>query len=55
MEYRDAYVRAMYPARNKLARYGSAYRMDVDLLRARLTHEHSAQLRDLLQQYGQYR
>ena len=55
MEYRDAYVRAMYPARNKLARYGSAYPMEVDLLRARLTREHSAQLRDLLKQYSQYR
>lgn len=55
MEYRDAYVRAMYPARNKLARYGSAYPMEVALLRARLTREHSAQLRDLLEQYSRYR
>jgi uncharacterized protein YecT (DUF1311 family) len=47
--YRDAYIDAMYPAKNKLAEYGSSYPMEVDLLRAKLTEKQIAALRDLLQ------
>ena len=32
--YRDAYMGAMYPAKNKQAEYGSIYPMEADLLRA---------------------
>jgi uncharacterized protein YecT (DUF1311 family) len=35
--YRDAYMDAMYPAKNKQAEYGSIYPMEADLLRAKVT------------------
>ncbi len=35
--YRDAYMDAMYPAKDKQAEYGSLYPMESDLLRAKLT------------------
>ena len=50
--YRDAYVDAMYPAKDKQAEYGSVYSMEVDLLRARLTKQQVAALKELLQQYS---
>src|SRR6266487_2511420 len=37
--YRNAYIDAMYPEKNKLAAYGSKFSMEVDLLRARLTQQ----------------
>lgn len=49
--YRDAYTDAMYPATDKQAEYGSMYPMEVDLLRAKLTQQHIAALRELLRQY----
>jgi uncharacterized protein YecT (DUF1311 family) len=50
--YRDAYLDAMYPAKDKQAEYGSMYPMEADLLRAKLTTQQVAALRDLLAQYA---
>jgi len=50
--YRDAYIDAMYSAKNKQAEYGSIYPMEVDLLRAKLTQRQVAALKELLQQYS---
>ena len=50
--YRDGYIDAMYPAEDKQAEYGSVYPMDVDLLRAKLTRQQIAALKELLQQYS---
>jgi uncharacterized protein YecT (DUF1311 family) len=50
--YRDAYLEAMYPAKDKQAEYGSMYLMEVNLLSAKLTRQQIAALKDLLQQYG---
>jgi uncharacterized protein YecT (DUF1311 family) len=50
--YRDAYIDAMYPAKDKQATYGSRYPMDVDLLRAKLIQQQTITLKDLLKQRG---
>jgi uncharacterized protein YecT (DUF1311 family) len=50
--YRDAYLDAMYPAENKQAEYGSAYPMEIALLRAKLTQIQIAALKDLSQRNG---
>ena len=50
--YRDAYMDAMYPAKDKQAEYGSIYPMEADLLRAKLTERQVTALKELLQQYG---
>ncbi len=50
--YRDAYMDAMYPAKDKQAEYGSIYPMEFDLRRAKLTQQQVAALKDLLEQYG---
>jgi uncharacterized protein YecT (DUF1311 family) len=50
--YRDAYMEAMYPAKDKQARYGSIYPMEADLLLAKLTQRQVRALKELLQQYG---
>lgn len=50
--YRDAYMEAMYPAKDKQAEYGSIYPMEANLLRARLTRRQVAALKELLQQYS---
>jgi uncharacterized protein YecT (DUF1311 family) len=50
--YRDAYIDAMYPAKDKQAEYGSIYPMEADLLRAKLTQQQVAALREMLQQYS---
>jgi uncharacterized protein YecT (DUF1311 family) len=46
--YRDAYLEAMYPAKDKRAEYGSIYPMDAALLTAKLTRQQIAALNDLL-------
>ncbi|HKD85268.1 MAG TPA: lysozyme inhibitor LprI family protein [Terriglobales bacterium] len=51
LAYRDAYIEATYPATDKQAEYGSMYLMDVNLLRAKLTQQHIADLEELLKQY----
>ena len=50
--YRDAYIEAMYPAKDKQAEYGSIYPMEVDLLHAKLTQQQVTALKELLQQYS---
>lgn len=50
--YRDAYMNAMYPAKDKQAEYGSIYPMESSLLRAKLTRRHLDELNDLIKQYG---
>ena len=45
LRYRDAYIEAVYPAKDKQLTYGTIYPMDVDLLSAKLTREHLAALR----------
>jgi len=50
--YRDAYIEAMYPAKDKQASYGSIFPMEADLLRAKLTHQQIGALQDLLKQYS---
>ena len=50
--YRDAYVEAMYPAKDKQVEYGSIYLMNVNLLRAKLTERQITEVRELLQQYS---
>lgn len=50
--YRDAYMDAMYPAKNKQAEYGSIYPMEADLLRAKLTQRQVTAVKELLQQYS---
>jgi uncharacterized protein YecT (DUF1311 family) len=51
--YRDAYMEAMYPAKDKQVEYGSIYLMEASLLRARLTERHTTELKELLQQYSE--
>jgi uncharacterized protein YecT (DUF1311 family) len=50
--YRDSYTDAMFSAKNKQGAYGSMFPMAVDLLRAKLTRQQIAALKDLLKQYG---
>lgn len=50
--YRDAYLEAMYPAKDKQAEYGSVYPMKADLLRAELTERQVSALNQLLKQYS---
>jgi len=50
--YRDAYMEAMYPAKDKQTEYGSAYPMEADLLKAKLTREQVAALEEMLKQYS---
>jgi uncharacterized protein YecT (DUF1311 family) len=49
--YRDAYIEATYPAKNKATEYGSIYPLEVALLRAKLTLRQLAALEDMLQHY----
>jgi uncharacterized protein YecT (DUF1311 family) len=49
--YRDAYIEATYPAKDKQAEYGSMFPMEVDLLAAKLTRQQTAALRELLSRY----
>jgi uncharacterized protein YecT (DUF1311 family) len=52
LAYRDAYMDAMYPAKNKQVEYGSIYPMEAALLRAKLTQRQVTALKELLQQYS---
>ena len=49
--YRDAYIEATYPAKDKATEYGSIYPLEVALLRAKLTQRQLAALEDMLQHY----
>lgn len=46
--YRDAYVEAMWPAKDKQTEYGTIYPMEADLLWAKLTLRHITDLKELL-------
>lgn len=48
--FRDAYLEATYPATDK-AEYGSMYPLQLALLRAKLTRQQTAALKDLLRQH----
>ncbi|MGB6833106.1 MAG: lysozyme inhibitor LprI family protein [Candidatus Acidiferrum sp.] len=50
--YRDAYMDAMYPAKDKQAEYGSVYPMEADLLKAKLTRQQVAAVEEMLKQYS---
>jgi uncharacterized protein YecT (DUF1311 family) len=49
--YRDAYIEATYPAKDKATEYGSMYPLEVALLRAKLTQRQVTALEDMLQRY----
>jgi uncharacterized protein YecT (DUF1311 family) len=49
--YRDAYMEAMHPAKDKQAEYGSICQLEANLLRAKLTHQQAASLKDLLKRF----
>jgi len=51
LTYRDAYVEAMYPAKDKQAEYGSNYPMEVALLTAKLNGRQTLALKELLRHY----
>jgi len=51
IKYRDTYIEAMYPAKDKQVEYGSIYPMEVDLLGAKLTRQQTTALREILKQY----
>ena len=53
IQYRDAYLDAMFPAEDKQAHYGSIFPMDFDLLHAELTQEQTKRLSKLIKQYDQ--
>ena len=45
--FRDAYLDAMYPAKDKQAEYGSIFPMEADMVRAKVTRQQIAALREL--------
>jgi uncharacterized protein YecT (DUF1311 family) len=51
-QYRDSYLKAMYPEKDKPQSYGSFFPMEFDLLAADLTREHIKALKVLIQQYS---
>ena len=50
--YRDAYIEANYPAKDKQGVYGTIFPMQVDLLWVKLTRKHIEELNDLLRHYS---
>ena len=50
--FRDAYIEATYPAKDKQTEYGSMYALDVALLRAKLTRQQISALQDLRNRYA---
>jgi len=53
IDYRDAYMNAMYPAKDKQAAYGSIFPTDANLVHAKLTRQQTDALRELLKHYSQ--
>ncbi len=49
--FRDAYMEAMYPAKDKQAEYGSIFPMEYALRRVKLTRQHVGALKDLIEEY----
>jgi len=52
MAYRDAYMQAMFPADDKIAEYGTLFFLEVNLVRADLTRQHTRELTELLKQHN---
>jgi uncharacterized protein YecT (DUF1311 family) len=50
--YRDAFLEAMWPARDKQAEYGTAYPMQYGEVRLRLTRQQLVALRSLIKEYS---
>ena len=50
--YRNRYMAAMYPAKDKQAEYGSIFPMEADLVLAQITGNHIGELRLLVNQYN---
>jgi len=50
--YRDAYIEASYPAKDKQTEYGSVYPMVADLLKAKLTRQQVVALEAMLKKYS---
>jgi uncharacterized protein YecT (DUF1311 family) len=46
--YRDAYIEARYPAKDKAVEYGSIFPLEVNLLTAKLTRQQTEALQDIL-------
>lgn len=51
--YRDAYLEAIYPAKDKQAEYGSIYPMEANLVLAELTRQQTIALTNLLRKYSE--
>lgn len=49
--YRDGYMDAMYPAKDKQQSYGSIFPMEADLLRAHLSREQTKAIADIVSEY----
>ena len=49
--WRDAYLDAMYPAKDKQFEYGSIYPFQANLARAKLTRQQTGPIRDLIKQF----
>jgi uncharacterized protein YecT (DUF1311 family) len=52
IQYRDSYIKAMYPEDDKQAAYGSFFPMEAHLLEASLTREHVNAMNELIKQYS---
>lgn len=50
--YRNAYIDAMYPAEDKQTEYGSAYPLEIELLRARMARQQVQALKILVRRYS---
>lgn len=50
--YRDTYMEALYPAKDKFAEYGSIYPTNAALARSSLTNQQTAALKQILKQYN---
>ena len=51
IDFRDAYMDAMYPAKDKQAAYGSIFPLEFNLLRAKLTQQQTEALKEILKNY----
>ena len=50
--YRNRYMGAMYPAKDKQAEYGSIFPMEADLVLAKITEDHIGELQTVVNQYN---
>ena len=52
IQYRDSYIKAMYPKDDKQAAYGSFFPMEAHLIEASLTREHISAINELIKQHS---